>query len=215
MHPEWDDGTPRNFDLLVSYYTGMDFFEDESEYQHVLAGPPWRGNAAVCREFSKELAGYEYVAFADDDIMAPYATLSLLFEVCRDYALDLATPAVSLHVPADLPLSEGTLLRYMDRSDLICPVFSQRALERLMSTFSESESGWGLPQLWSHLCPHPAYVTAVVDAANIKHLRPLNGDRALSGGVRPMQEQQRIYHKYGLIPSVRRFFGSLPLPAPG
>lgn len=215
MHPEWDDGTSRNFDLLVSYYTGMEFFEDESEYQHVLAGPPWRGNAAVCKEFSKAVSSYEYVAFADDDIVAPYATLNLLFDVCGAYGLDLATPSISVNIPADLPMQEGTLLRYMDRSDLICPVFSQRALDRLMSTFSESGSGWGLPQLWSHLCPHPAYVTAVVDVANIKHLRPFNGDRAQPGWVRPLQEQQQVFLKYGLKPHVRRFFGSLPLPASG
>lgn len=212
MHPEWDDGTPRNFDLLVSYYhTTMEPFEDDSEYQHKFAGPPWAGNYDVCVQYEGMLAGYDYVAFADDDILTTYADLSRLFDICRDFGLDLATPAITVHSVPDLEPRAGVLLRYMDRCDLICPVFSARALTSLVSTFSESQSGWGLPHLWARMCSRPFFVTAVVDAVAVRHMRPYSGGRLQAGGVDPLQEQYRIFTKYGLKPTDRRFSGEVPL----
>lgn len=212
MHPEWDDGSPRNFDLMVSYYhPTIEPFEDDSEYQHRCEGPPWKGNADVCKKHAELLTSYDFVAFADDDILTTYTDMSRLFDICSWYGLSLATPAITVNSVPDLEPRSGLLLRYMDRCDLICPVFGMAALVRLMSTFSESQSGWGLPHLWAHMCARPFFTTAVVDDVVVRHMRPFSGGRLQAGGVNPLKEQYEIFTKYGLKPADRRFFGEVPL----
>lgn len=216
LHPEWDDGTPRNFDLFVSYYhTDIEFFEDGSEYQHRLEGPVWRGNAEVCRAYEELLAAYDFVAFASDDVATTYADLNRLFVICGEAGLCLATPAVTGYATPDLAPVATTLLRYTDRCDIIFPVFSHAALGRLVHTFKESQSGWGLPYRWAQLCTYPIYPTAIVDSVVLRHTRPLGEGKPQAGGVDPLMEQQRIFAEYKLQPAPRRFYSEVPLVPSG
>ena len=205
LHPTWlGGGVSRNFDLMVSYYgTTPGRFRDEADHYHVMTGPRWPAHHAICTEQADLLARYQRVGFACDDLEAPLATWLNLFQCCGWYELDLAQPAVEGHVIRDITKPvEGVILRYTTYVEVMCPVFSQRALQRLRGTFSESVSGWGLPYIWSKQMPYPEYKLAIIDALRIQHKSPIREGTLRPTldalGIDPREEMKQVMARHGI-----------------
>jgi hypothetical protein len=175
LHPGWLEGADeRNFDLLVSYYGEQSGrFREHADLYHEMRGPRWPAHHAIFRDHYARIRPYEFVAFACDDLRADTPVWNALFSVCRDFRIDLAQPAIEGEVsfPITSPV-EGCLLRYTDFVEVMCPVFSRRALAGLHPTFGESISGWGLEFVWQKFLFGKGNM-AIIDSVRVAHSRPL------------------------------------------
>lgn len=184
LHRRWiNDSRARKFDLLVSYYGRIaGRYERQADHYHAMTGPRWPAHDWLLSHRSDLFERYANVAFVCDDVDADTRAWNMMFDLAAWFGLDLAQPAVVGHVnhPIVLPAS-GTLLRYTSFVEVMCPVFSRRALARCADTFGASVSGWGLDALWSARLPYPEYRIAVVDRVRVTHTSPTRG-----GALRPV-----------------------------
>jgi len=126
-----------------------------------------------------------------------------MFDLCEWFDLDLAQPAVGGYVnhPITSPV-DGSLLRYTNFVEIMCPFLSRRALALCGDTFGRSVSGWGLARIWTALLPYPEFRIAIVDQVRVLHtsqtrkgtLRPVLD--AL--GVDPRVEFNETLARFGL-----------------
>jgi hypothetical protein len=63
-------------------------------------------------------------------------------------------------------------LRYTNFIEVMAPCFSAKALAKLLPTFDENLSGWGLDYVWPMLLGSQANV-AIIDDVQILHTRPI------------------------------------------
>jgi hypothetical protein len=204
LHRLWLRGADRQFDVMVSYYGATPGGQRQrADYYHALPGPRWPGHHALLGSMWDVIHRYDHVAFVCDDIDAYAGTWNELFHWCAWYELDLAQPAILGHVGIDItrPRAE-CMLRYTNFVEVMTPVFSRRALERVRDTFSESVSGWGLSALWSQRLPYPAFKQAIVDRVRVTHTTPLRQgalrpvlDRL---GIDPPAEREQLLARHGL-----------------
>jgi hypothetical protein len=190
LHSRWlGNNQERDFDLLVSYYGATPGrFEGECDHYHAMAGPRWPAHHAICSRYWDLLSSYDRVAFVCDDLDASLETWTRLFEICRRYELDLAQPAILGYCNHQITLPQnGVILRYTNFVEIMCPVLSARALERVRGSFGESISGWGLEFLWSRVLPYPDYKVAIVDCVCVVHTGP-----ARQGSLRPVLDRLGI-----------------------
>jgi hypothetical protein len=218
LHPGWlADDAPRNFDLLISYYGDQpDRYRNEADHYHVMQGPRWPAHDAICKARYETLAAYEQVCFACDDLVAKPDTWNRLFAACRRYDLDLAQPAIEGPVSHEITRPvEGSKLRYTNFVEIMCPVFSARALRQLCGTFGESVSGWGLNWLWPKLLAGDMWRIGILDSVRITHSRPV-GEGTLysllsSLGVDPRAEKAALQTKFDLFDLTPRELGRVAL----
>jgi hypothetical protein len=219
LHPDWLEGAvEREFDLLVSYYGAQPgHYREQADIYHEMAGPRWPAHHAICREHASTLRSYDFVAFACDDLRAGLATWNALFSVCRSFRLDLAQPAIEGDVtfPITRPV-EGCLLRYTNFVEIMCPVFSRRALAGLHPTFGESVSGWGLDYLWQKFLVGKGEI-AVIDSVRVAHARPLRVGtlytRLAEQKIDPWAEMAAVLARSNVTTVPPREIRRVPLPA--
>jgi hypothetical protein len=218
LHPGWIAGAgTRDFDLLVSYFGRQPGrYRNEAEHYHEMQGPRWPAHNVICREHPGILAPYDQVCFACDDLVADLDTWNRLFATCRLYALDLAQPAIEGHVSYEITRPvDGCVLRYTNFVEIMCPVFSSRALTVLRDTFGESVSGWGLNWVWPKLLAGDAWRIGIVDSARVRHSRPLREGPLYpllhNLGVNPIAELEALQARFEVLDKTPRELGRLVL----
>jgi len=203
LHPRWLEG-PRTFDLMVSYFGDTPRrFNGGIEYYHEMKGPRWPAHHAICTHHIEILRRYARVGFACDDLDATAQAWSQAFHWADWFDIDLAQPAVEGHVTREITWPQaGVLLRYVSYVEVMCPILSPRALEKLRPTFSESVSGWGLPMVWSRMLPYPEYKLAIIDAARVTHTTPVRQGTLRPTldalGIDPQKEMHAVAARHGI-----------------
>jgi hypothetical protein len=202
LHRRWmNDSSARKFDLLVSYYGAVRYYgsvrgryENRSDHYHEMPGPRWPAHDWLWRNRREIFDRYDRVAFVCDDVDAVTASWNLMFELCERFDLDLAQPAIDGYVNFAITQPvEGLLMRYTNNVEIMCPVFSRRALALCGDTFGEVVSGWGLEFVWASLLPYPQFKMAIVDQVCVSHTRPTR-----EGSLRP------VLDALGVDPKVER-----------
>jgi hypothetical protein len=185
-----------------------------------IPGPKWRALHLLLGRREEQFKAYDYVCFADDDLAADAPTLNRMFDLCAEYGLDLAQPALT----ADSHMgfwgitmeNRSFRLRYTSFVEVMAPIFSQRFLQRCAPSFNENVSGFGLDLLWSSWIPSPLKM-GILDEAAVKHTRaPRSGElyQALSGqGINPDQELVQLIRKWNLVKASEQPPGQVILPA--
>jgi len=205
LHRRWmNDSLARKFDLLVSYYgTLRGCYQTRADHYHEMQGPRWPAHDWLWRNRREIFDRYDRVAFICDDVEAVTASWNLMFDLCEWFDLDLAQPAIGSYANhAFTQPVDGSLLRYTNYVEIMCPVFSRRALALCGDTFGRSVSGWGLEFLWAALLPYPQFRMAIVDQVCVHHTWPM-GKGPLRPvldalGVDPMVEVKEILAELGL-----------------
>lgn len=143
------------------------------EVGEVVPGPKWTGIREALRRWDG-WRDHDFVWMPDDDIAAPQAYVNRMFEVAAGVGLDLFAPA----------LAEGSYFahfiairnpRFFGRStgfvEIMVPGFSRSALERLLPTLDESETGWGwgLDSVWPELLEYRN--VGIIDGVPVTHTR--------------------------------------------
>jgi hypothetical protein len=226
LHPGWLAGAEsRNWDLLVHAFGNTCPWADEEGVEIVRAvaedieGPKMRAVHSLFESRKRFFLGYDYVCFADDDLQATAATWNQVFELCAQYELQYAQPALT----HDSFMGHWTItmenrafqLRYTNFVEVMCPVFSRSFLETCAPTFVENVSGYGLDLLWSSWVSSPQRI-AILDACPVKHTRKtFSGHlyKMLAGkGVDPNRELIDLIQRWKLVPEAEQRPNQVVLP---
>jgi hypothetical protein len=182
LHRQWPQNLPdayRSWDLCISSYGPDDAgVPDAAEYR--THQPDQRKFQALHDLFfeGSPLWAYDRVWFPDDDLMLRWGDINRLFHIARKFSLDLAQPSL---LPVDgcyithgiTRQQPGSMLRYVDFVEIMCPVFSARALGVCLGSFRDSLSGFGLDHLWPALLGGARSRIAIIDATGVIHTRPV------------------------------------------
>lgn len=187
----------------------------------VSVGPgttKWPRMAALLAQ-RPEAYDYDAVWFPDDDLAVDAAGVERLFETFHALGVTLAQPALSDGSYFSFPFTlenRAFHARFTNCVEVMAPLFSRAALRTCAPTFGESVSGWGLDLVWPRLLGDPRDGLAVLDAAPVRHTRPIgSGDWYRSLGVDPAEERRRLLAHHGVAePFVHRQFGGIPRPGP-
>ena len=206
LHPEWFVGAEaRNWDIIVNYfgndpekYRGDDVVRIDSK------GPKWPALYELIRNHADLIGGYERVWLPDDDLRCTCADVNRLFEIFEREKLELAQPSlradsyvshmVTLHNPR-------FHLRYTNFIEVMAPCFTRESLEKLLPTFNESMSGWGLDYAWPKLLGTAGERVAIIDDVQVLHTRPVgaaNYGALKAKGISAWDENDVALRKYGI-----------------
>ncbi len=213
LHTQWlnRSGEERNWDLIVSYwgddpnaYCGGDWLRIDCK------GLKFQAVNELIRTHGELVRKYDYVWLAEDDLACTCRDINRFFDICRHERLDLAQPSLtrdsyfSLAMTLESPFFR---LRYTSFVEIMAPCFSADALVKLLPTFNESLSGYGLEELWVDLLGEEAPV-AIIDEVQMRHTRPVGGGqlyKALGAlGKSAWGELEEVFKKYGI--TGRRFW---------
>lgn len=203
VHSTWLSRTEeRSYDVALIYYGDVqDRYRQQADQWVSAKGFKYPLLADYFDQHAAELDQYQNIWAPDDDVAASVQQINLLFTLCQRYALAIAQPGVVVGDVSYLSLRqrEELLVRYTGFVEVMCPVFSQEALNIVRPTFRESLSGWGLDWAWTQLVD--ATQIAVVDGVGVHHTRPIQTGEAYQRfteqGVEPGKELERLLHKYG------------------
>lgn len=227
-HPLWLEGAPvRRWDMLVHSFASENIWDDEPGVEIVravgdeIAGPKMRAIHLLLQRRGDLFHSYDHISFLDDDLETDAETINRMFDLCMQYDLDLAQPALTsdsyMGFWGITMVNRSFLLRYTSFVEMMAPIFSQRFLQRCAPSFNENISGWGLDLLWSSWISGPSRM-AILDACAVKHARaPKSGNlyKTISAlGADPDEELVRLIKKWGLVKDSEQTPGRIILPAP-
>ena len=206
LHPNWLAGeTPRNWDLVVNYFgDDPDIYRAEDIRRIDSKGPKWPPLQALIEGNPQFLDDYDYVWFPDDDLEMAKADMNRFFDICKQNSLELAQPSLTARSPVTHPLvlnNSWSKVRFTNFVEVMAPCFSAPCLRRLVGTFGETRSGWGIDWLWPRLVPNPGSGIAIVDDVVIHHTRPLGGpnyDAMRAAGLSPREELESFVDSHGI-----------------
>ena len=218
LHPQWlGDPRARRWDLVVNYY-GDDprrYRDDPGVTRIDSKGPKWPALHKLLGENRGLWQDYDYVWLPDDDLATDCASIERLFDLMVGLGLQLAQPSLSWRSHVSLPMTlhnPNFALRYSSFVEPMAPCFSRAVLERVIPTFGEIISGWGLDYVWPTFLANPARECAILDRVQVTHTRPVGGpnyDFNRRQGVNPQDEMHRLLKKYGLPGPLQISFGGM------
>lgn len=205
VHESWLAGLQkRSFDLCLIYFGDQpgrfrgdaDVYIERKGIKFALI------YELVQRELAEVLPHYDRIWIPDDDVAADVARVNRLFELARQYNLEICQPAIAV---GDLSFQAlraqpEYILRYSQFVEMMCPLFTQRAFQKVLPLFNANASGWGIDWVWSSW--FAADQVAVIDATPMDHTRPLRTsgvhDRFRRMGVDPSTDLKVMIAKHNL-----------------
>ena len=201
LHHHWLNGK-RNYDLFLIYFGDGQGYEGEGEYYKRAKGYKFHLIQDVLAE-NPDLLKYDYIWLPDDDIYATPKEINKLFRMMQEYDLYLAQPSIVGWYGVDITLHQkGSVLRYTNWVEIMCPCFSGMALDICKSVFKENKTGWSIETIWNVLLDHPRDKIAIIDDIIVAHTRRVlkgetHKDRA-DPLLEAMQEANEVYYKWKL-----------------
>lgn len=207
LHQEWTGGICE-FDLHLLIYDesmketslGTPFVSRQKGYKlknvyKYLQDNPWI------------LDKYDYFFIPDDDLLMDSEKINRLFHLMRQYKLRIAQPSLThsyflwghtLHDPY-------CKLRYTNYVEMMAPCFSKDALQEVLFTFNENETGWGTEAHWASLINSNKTDMAVIDELSIVHTRPIQSGQQLH-----RKEAAEYLRKHRVVLQVEEY-GYIPI----
>lgn len=209
-HVKWINGGSRSWRLVANWY----------EQQPT---PP--GYEATCDELHRSPGTYKYPGLMplmphldadeywlpDDDLDLDPADIDRLFDEFSKSGFDIAQPSLTKDSAGSWPFLFNKVAGGPPRQtrfvEVMCPMFTKRALFMALPFFNEIKSGWGLDVLWSTLAGRVGMKIGVLDAIQIKHSRPSGQSelyaRLKAENIYAGAEMMFLAHKYDL-PSAKQ-----------
>jgi hypothetical protein len=205
VHPTWLAGSAeRNFDLALVYFGRTPGrYADQAVWYVARKGVKFALLAELARgELAETLQQYDRVWIPDDDVAGDVATVNRLFDVAAEYKLAICQPGIGRGDMSyqELRADSRFVLRYTGFVEIMCPLFSRRALEKVLPLFDANRSGWGIDWVWSSWFDQRE--VAVIDAAPMAHTRPLRAGgvhkQLAAQGIDPFAEHEALMKAHGL-----------------
>ena len=114
----------------------------------------------------------------DDDIRMTASSVNRLFDVMKDYNLEIAQPALTLSYGTYyITMHDPTcMLRYTDFVEMMMPCFSRDALLKVLPTFKEKVRWQGIEFHWPVLIDTCHKDMAVIDDILAVHARSIRSN---------------------------------------
>jgi len=189
LHPSWiDPGTDRDWDLRIVPYQPVPEHPGVDSHE-IVPGPKWAGLRAALKSWDG-WRDYDYVWMPDDDIATTQADITRMFELGDTLGFDLFAPALdstSYFAHFDTMHNPRFAARRGGFVEIMVPAFSRRALELVVPTLDETDTGWGwgLDSVWPKLLNYEN--VGILDAVPVTHTRPV--------GVMYDEELRRRVHE--------------------
>jgi len=206
LHREWLKEEV-DFDLhLIVYDDSYTKFYNDTAFISCQRGYKFKLVYDYLIKHPVYLEKYEYFYIPDDDILIDTDNISKLFKNMRQFALHIAQPALSdsyytyLHTLKD----KFCKLRYSNFVEMMTPCFSREALQKVLFTFNENNSGWGIEYHWSELIGFSGTEMAVIDDLHCVHTRPIQ-----SNNPHNVEKLANYLDRYSLSREIREY-GYIP-----
>jgi hypothetical protein len=200
---------PRDFDVLLNYYEDADA-DPRADTVVFQGGTKTTAIRRLIKERPDLLLRYEAALFLDDDVEVGEGDIDRLFAAGARERLDVAQPALTADSDSAWPFlkkpAAGDGIIRVSTIEIMAPLISRRALERLGWAFSQTVSGWG-----TDLVIGPAARAAfgpdsvgVVGSVAVRHARPVDTKGGafyayLRGhGIDPAHEANRVVADFGV-----------------
>ena len=206
LHPDWLRGkAERNWDLVVNYFGAKPPPVPSEDITYIYGkGPKWPALHELISSNPQLTADYDYIWLPDDDLRTDKTNINRLFEICREYNLEVAQPALtwnSYFGHLTTLQCRKYKVRFTNYVEVMAPCFSAAMLQKSLPLFDSNLSGWGLDFIWTKLAQRPESGIAIVDAVSVCHTRPVGGPnyKALrDGGISPWDELRSFCRTHGI-----------------
>ncbi|MFM7534003.1 MAG: DUF707 domain-containing protein [Rubrivivax sp.] len=206
LHGQWIAGSPRDFDLFISYYgSEPDRYRADTPLWEARKGPKWPCIGELLEANPALVEAYDTFWFPDDDLAADTDTINRMFALFRGFALALAQPALTPQSYRAHPMllqRPNHVLRHTGFVEVMAPIFDRPALQACLPSFGRSRSGWGLDWVWPRLVGQQRHqAIAILDATPVWHTRPLGGELYRNHpDMDPHRDVERLILEYDLTP---------------
>lgn len=206
VHHQWlDDKVNASFDLVLINYGDKDYRND-CKLQINQKGYKWNLIHAAAKKYP-QILDYKAVWCVDDDVETNTQNINRLFQLFHYYDLNLAQPSLTSDSEASHPITfhkDGYILRYTNFVEIMAPVFSQNTFKKVLPTFIENQSGWGLDWIWPHLLNNSR--CAIIDDVQVTHARPSKTGplyhKFAQENIDPKAEKNLLFQKYDIFGGV-------------
>jgi hypothetical protein len=185
LFQSWGDYSNYNFDVAIISWSGVPLTNTEhATYVENITGQKWRIVSAF--RDKHDVTQYNYVWVLDDDCLTHPATVEATFNLCKEYNLDLAQPALTPDSSRTHPstfLIPDAKLHYTNTVEIMCPIFSRAAWPECSAHFGIMPAGigYGMEGYWSDILQSASSTTkfggrvAVIDVYPVKHTKTVTG----------------------------------------
>lgn len=181
LHKLWNYGTnERTWDLhLIVFDLVFPSYYEDADFMYYKKGYKLRLIYDYIKNHPHILDAYDYFFFPDDDIYTNASNIEKLFENMKLYSLEIAQPSLinSYYTYFHTLKKEYTKIRYTNFIEMMLPCFSRTALKKVLYSFNENESGWGIEYHWAELIDSNGMDMAILDDVPMKHTRPIKQER--------------------------------------
>lgn len=202
LHKYWlENSENRSFDLhLIVYDDSFSEFYNDADFLYLKKGYKLKLVYDYLMNHPNYLEHYSYFFIPDDDIKTDAQSINRLFHLMEQYSLKIAQPALKeSYYTYPMTLQEHHfILRYTNFVEMMLPCFSREALEKVIYTFKENESGWGTEFHWPLLINSKGRDLAIIDAVPMIHTQPVKRSR-----IEHVKELDAYLKKYHLVPNTK------------
>jgi Protein of unknown function (DUF707). len=165
------------YDTCLVYYGDKEGYPEESTFYKKAKGYKYHLIKDLLDE-SPHFFEYDYIWLPDDDVAARPSDIIKLFSMMKEYQLEISQPSIMGYYGVEVNLHKtGSILRYTNWVEIMCPCFSSAALKICKESFKENNCGWSIEGIWNVLLGHPRDKIAIIDDVIVCHTRPvLTGD---------------------------------------
>lgn len=200
----WTSGPDKkNFDLVVYYFGEQDDPEFDADLLVKRKGLKFENFYHFLN--NNDINQYESIWVADDDIIMDTASINKMFSLFSKYKLWLAQPSFSegSRISWDITRSNpDCILRYTNFVENGVTIYSRKILPKLLKTFKDARTGFGVDLIWPTLLGHPKDKIAIIDAVSCHH--PKSNHSSLDSVVpreQHLTQGVELLNDYGLLSS--------------
>ena len=178
LHRRWalQSSQDRRWDLQLSTYLDDNASFVEGDFPlSVDRGTKWDSIFRFFLNNPALLDQYEWVFFPDDDLVFETEDVARIFQLCRDYGLYIAQPALdgaSYYCHPILLACPAFKLRFINFIEPMAPCIKASYLRELLPYIEKHFTGWGIDHIWALLMVDPSFRAAVLDEVAVVHTRP-------------------------------------------
>jgi hypothetical protein len=200
---------PRDYDVLLNFYEGADA-DPRAETVVFQGGTKTTAIRRLLEERPDLLLRYEAALFLDDDVGVADGDIDRLFAAAARERLDVAQPALTADSDSAWPFlkkpAAGDGVIRASTIEIMAPLITRRALERLGWAFSQTVSGWGTDLLIGPLtrAAFGQNSVGIVGSVAVRHARPVDTKGGAfyaylrRYGIDPAHEANRVVADFGV-----------------
>lgn len=218
LHKNWFAYSNRSFDIITLVYDDQ-FADHEShaDYSFRQNGTKTQLLAWFFENHPEIWQQYEYFWLADDDLAIEPEQVNELFAMVEKWRMPVSQPSLTSDSPHSHEITlhrKPFLFREVSFVEVMCPMFSKAAIEKVIPYFKESESAWGVDEIWSQVL-FPKGDKFIIDSVQVRHTKkigkPERGQSPDKGegfyaniSVNPYDELNAMAEKYGFTPGKKK-----------